>query len=198
MSSSRLPFALWCALSASCLACTSTSDEPKCSTPGGAVVGAADSHCTAATPVDLGACHLDAGALPDSGAGGAGGAAAEEEAATLFGSEGDDDDCKYHVAWTSTPVCTGNGVTFTAVVTNKVDGTPVVGSGLYTEAFLTAVHPAQTTGQTTVEDPPGTYEVGPTRFDASGRWTLRFHLFGDCDDGPASPHSHVAFFVDVP
>ena len=51
----------------------------------------------------------------------------------------------------------------------------------------------------THEDPLGTYKIGPIVFDKPGRWVVRFHLFGTCDDALAtSPHAHAAFFVDVP
>ena len=37
------------------------------------------------------------------------------------------------------------------------------------------------------------------RFDAKGRWTVRFHLHEECaDEAPDSPHGHIAFFIDVP
>jgi hypothetical protein len=36
------------------------------------------------------------------------------------------------------------------------------------------------------------------RFDASGKWTVRFHFSADCADAVDSPHGHVAFFVNVP
>ena len=48
------------------------------------------------------------------------------------------------------------------------------------------------------ETSPGTYTYGPIRFDASGKWTVRFHLYEDCVDGDTSPHGHAAFFVTVP
>jgi hypothetical protein len=46
---------------------------------------------------------------------------------------------------------------------------------------------------------PGTYSVGPVRFDQAGRWFVRFHFYETCSDAPEdSPHGHVAFWVDVP
>jgi hypothetical protein len=42
------------------------------------------------------------------------------------------------------------------------------------------------------------YEGGPLRFDQPGRWVVRFHFYESCNDSEVSPHSHVAFFVDVP
>ena len=48
------------------------------------------------------------------------------------------------------------------------------------------------------------YKVGPIRFDAAGNapghyWTVRFHLYEECNDSPEdSPHGHAAFYVSVP
>lgn len=33
---------------------------------------------------------------------------------------------------------------------------------------------------------------------SAGQWTVRFHFFDVCIDGPTSPHSHAAFYVNVP
>lgn len=117
----------------------------------------------------------------------------------MYGSEGDDDECKYHMTWTSTPVCQGNDVSFTVTVVTKSDmKTPVTGADVNVEAFLTEIHPASLADQKTVENPPGTYTIGPVRFDTGGKWTLRYHLFQGCDDGPQSPHGHAAFYLQVP
>jgi hypothetical protein len=190
----RIVVLLGCAVAWCTTGCTSSSSNgPSCTVPGGPVEGAADTHCAAPAPFDLAACHADAAATsPDAGTG------SGQPPATRFGTEADDDDCKVHLSWTSTAVCKGDGVTFTVAVTNKTDGSTVTGADAYIEAFLSDIHPAPNSGASTVEDPPGTYAIGPVRFDASGRWTVRFHLFGTCDDTPLSPHSHVSFFVDVP
>ncbi len=120
---------------------------------------------------------------------------------TLFGSEGYDDDCKYHASWTSSPIAQNQNVTFTLSATKLGDGSPVTGAvpyQVFAEAFLSEIHPAPPLKQTATEAEPGTYTIAPVLFDATGRWTVRFHLFEDCDDGPAdSPHGHVAFFIDV-
>jgi hypothetical protein len=45
----------------------------------------------------------------------------------------------------------------------------------------------------------GKYVMKPIKFDASGRWVVRFHFYESCDDIlPDSPHGHVAFNYDVP
>lgn len=182
----------WCVVGTACLGCgnSSTPQSVTCSAPGGAVAGAPDSHCAAATPFDPAACHVDAATPTDGGI--------IQYGAAMNGSEGDDDDCKYHLSWTSTPVCKGNSVTFTVNVTAKSTGAPVTGADINTDVFLTPIHPAPLTDTKTVQDGGGKYEVGPIRFDASGKWTVRFHLFPTCDDTTASPHGHAAFFIDVP
>ena len=162
---------------------------------GGPVAGAADSHCslpdggTRAQIVNAASCAVvpggDAGAL--------------DLGATLFNSEADDDDCKYHVKFTNNAVYENSDVNFTVVATQKVGGAAATGAKIVAEVFLNNTHPAPNSNQRTTENPPGTYLVGPVRFDAKGEWTVRFHLHEDCaDDVPDSPHGHVAFFIDVP
>ncbi len=149
-----------------------------------------------AQPIDLSICGahpLTSSDLEDADAGMA------SFGQTMFNAEGDDDDCKYHVAWTSTPVSTGAEVTFTLSVTLMTDGKPLQGAPIRAEAFLSDTHLAPSAHQTATEGSPGVYQVGPVRFDASGRWTVRFHFFEDCADSPeTSPHAHAAFFVEVP
>jgi hypothetical protein len=155
---------------------------------GGPVSGAADVHCAGkAQQTDLSTCHLqeDAGA-PDYGP-------------TLYNSEGDDDDCKYHVKFTETPVRRNEHVTFTVTATTLTDGQPATGAAVLAEVFLNDTHPAPNSGQATTEKSGGVYGIGPIVFDAAGRWTVRFHLHEDCQDATEdSPHGHAAFFIDVP
>lgn len=161
---------------------------------GGPVAGAADTHCilpdggVQAQQVNLASCVAtggDAGVI--------------DYGATRFNAEADDDDCKYHVKFTSTEVQQNTDVNFTAVATNKAGGTPTTNTPIVLEMFLNDTHPAPNTNQHSTESPSGTYKVGPVRFDAPGRWTVRFHLHEDCaDELPDSPHGHVAFFLDVP
>ena len=162
---------------------------------GGPVTGPADAHCNGkpAQPTSQASCHLTSDA----------GADMADYGDTLDNSEGDDDDCKYHVKWTASAVAENEDVTFTVVVTNKTDGSPVVGAApagfSMAEVFLNDTHPAPNTDQKAPESPPGTYAVGPIQFDAAGKWTVRFHLFEDCTDlAEDSPHGHAAFYVQVP
>jgi hypothetical protein len=162
---------------------------------GGPVTGPADKHCGATVQTTSQAsCHLtsDGGTAPGIDYG-----------PTLDNAEGDDDDCKYHVKWSASEIAENQDVTITVVATKKSDGSPVVGAAPapynMAEVFLNDTHPAPNTDQKAPESPPGTYAVGPLRFDAPGKWTVRFHLFEDCTDfAEDSPHGHAAFYVQVP
>ena len=173
---------------------------------GGAVTGVQDNHCImndeqVKTPV--GACitagtPIDSGASDDGGASGDAGGA-PEFGDPMFNAEADDDDCKYHVKWSVSDVCENHDTTFEVTVTAKAGGAPVTGATPDLEVFLDSTHPAPNSGQHATENGGGKYTVGPVRFDASGRWTVRFHFFEDCEDAlEDSPHGHAAFFVDVP
>jgi hypothetical protein len=160
---------------------------------GGPVTGPADTHCSlpdggvAAQVVDLATCHasVDAGE-PDYGP-------------TLHNAEANDDDCKYHVKFTTTPVRRNENVTFTVTATTLADGQPAAGANIGAEVFLNDTHPAPNSGQGTTEKAGGIYDVGPIKFDAAGQWTVRFHLHEDCQDSTEdSPHGHVAFYIAVP
>jgi hypothetical protein len=119
--------------------------------------------------------------------------------ATMDNQSGNDDDCKYHVTWTATPIYENFNVSFNVVATVINTTTPVTGANIYAEVYLSDTHEAPPTAQTAVENPPGTYKVGPIQFDAPGQWTVRFHLFENClDYADDSPHGHAAFFVNVP
>ena len=133
---------------------------------------------------------------------GAGGAAQSQYGDTLYGSQGDDDDCKYHAAWTSSAPVENRDVSFNVTATKLADGSPMAGAvpyKVFAEAFLSDIHPAPPVKQTATEGPAGSYVIGPVLFDAPGRWTVRFHFYENCDDSlPDSPHGHIAFFVEVP
>jgi hypothetical protein len=191
------------------------------------VSGAGDAHCAgksvAVEPAICHAAHADADAGSAEAGADAGGMAISDYGPTLFLTEGDDDDCKYHVKWSSPQVDTGaspasvrlalsprhegeappstaaadGNATFSVVLTSKADGKPVTGAPVNIEAFLDDLHPAPNTTQSVHETSPGTYTVGPVAFDASGRWTVRFHIHDECNDGETSPHGHVAFYVQV-
>ncbi len=172
------------------------SNAASCPNPGGPASGSPDTHCT---DPDSGAivqttsqasCHPDAGGID---------AGPTTYGAPLFNSEGDDDDCKYHVQWSATQICENAGVVFTVKATNKTDGTPLMGAQTQAELFLGPTHPAPTPFVTSTEGPPGTYVTQPAKFDAPGQWTVRFHFFEQCSDLlNDSPHGHAAFFVNVP
>ena len=140
-----------------------------------------------AQAVDLSTCHASVPpGQPDYGP-------------TLYNSEADDDDCKYHVKFTATPIRRDQNVTFTVTATTLADGQPATGANIDAEVFLNDTHPAPNSGQATNEKSGGVYDVGPIKFDAAGRWTVRFHLHEDCQDSTEdSPHGHVAFYIDVP
>jgi len=177
-----------------------------CGAPGMPSVGAADTHCDPGIvqPTSQASCAgLDVDAFTDVDAG----VPDCEYGAPLFGASGDDDDCKYHFAWSSTPICQGRaGVFFTVVVTSKVDGSPVTGADMRAETFIPGgtacdaipMHTGPNSFVHLREGPLGTY-VGPIEFDHTGEWNVRFHVFESCSDVPAeSPHGHVAFRVTVP
>jgi hypothetical protein len=176
-----------------------------CSPTGGAVLGSQDTHCMVMQPqpTNQGDCSLKA--PPDAGDVGA------AYGATLYNTEGDDDDCKYHVKWSSTAIREDEDVTFTLSATYKTDGMPspsacsgcpVVGlntQNTQAEVFFSDTHPAPITTQVVTMVNPGTYTIEPVRFDAPGRWTVRFHVFELCTDvANDSPHGHAAYYVDVP
>jgi YtkA-like len=156
---------------------------------GGPVSGAADTHCAGqAQEVDLSTCHQT---VPPEGD--------PDYGPTRYNSEADDDDCKYHVKFTVSPVRQNDNVTFTVTANYKFDGTPATGFPIDAEVFLNDTHPAPNSGQATTEKGGGVYEVGPIKFDAAGQWTVRFHFHHDCQDTTEdSPHGHVAFFISVP
>jgi len=165
---------------------------------GGTVSGPLDTHCTLADggvmaqETDPAACHPDIGKAD---------AGTAMYGPTQYNAEGDDDDCKYHVKFSYTAIRHGQDVSFTVTATRKTDGTPVTGANVITipDVFLSETHPAPNTNRTTSEGPAGTYKVGPIRFDASGRWTIRIHLYEECADVlETSQHGHAAFYIDVP
>jgi hypothetical protein len=201
-------------------ACTSTNTTPDagpsdaapatCASPGEPTPGPKDTHCTASDggttvqATSMASCHPDATA-PDGGGGCPYGD-------SMFGQESDDDDCKYHVKWTASPICEGSaGVKFTVTVTHKDDGSILTGANTIAEVFTTSPgydagvcdnaspHPSPSTdGVPMAESPPGTYTRNIV-FDKAGQWTVRFHFHEECADVfPDSPHGHAAYLVTVP
>lgn len=174
---------------------TSTPADMTALSPGGFISGAVDTHCVidggmTMNPTSQASCKYK----PDGG-----GDAAPDYGDTMYNSEGNDDDCKYHVKVTSIPVYQSTDTTFTVVATRTVDGMPLTGAGTMAEVFLGDTHSGITANMTTTESPPGTYKVGPVQFDKSGKWTIRFHFYEDCYDyADDSPHGHAAFYVNIP
>lgn len=187
----------------------------------GVVEGPADTHCgTKKQVVTQAACtggggeEADAGAHDDSDAGeeadgghdhgddadgGADLGLDDEYGDTMYGSEGDDDECKYHIKWSATSIAENQDVTFTVQLTTKTDDKPVTGGQIYIEATLGDTHPPKKTPPPGSESStPGTYTIAGVQFDQAGKWDVRFHINGQCEDGEESPHGHGAFFVQVP
>jgi len=158
---------------------------------GGPVTGALDDHCAAVTPivVNPASCH----ATPP-----AGGPA--EDNPVHYNAESDDDDCKYHVSFTASPVRLNQNVTFKVTVTNLAGAKgPVTGAAAHLEGTLDDAVAIANTDPKTIESPPGTYTISPVRFPKSGRWVITYHLFeDDCADLEDSPHGHASFYIDVP
>jgi hypothetical protein len=194
----------------------------KCANPGQPTPGPADDHCslpdggTRVQTVDRMACNPVADSGDDGGSAGGddgGGAQACPWGATMYGTKGNDDDCKYHVEWSSTPICEGS-VALTAVATYLSSGQPVAGAGLGAEVFTTtpgdwdadsycdtlSTHLTPTGNGAIIpltEGPAGTY-TGSFVLDQAGQWTVRLHFFETYCDVPASPHGHAAFHITVP
>jgi hypothetical protein len=210
-------------------------DASMCSSPGGPAAGPDDTHCwetdggAIIQPTTQAACYADAAAggggggmnadaaMPgDSGATDGGAMAVDagdigncgdpDYGPTMYDGHGSDDDCKYDVAWTSSPICENQPVYFTVIVTKRTDGTALTGANPRPDVVLNCSHPIPNgpDGQPTAraqspEIAPGTYVVGPVIFDKPGKWVVRFHFREEClDNSPESPHGHAAFWADVP
>lgn len=206
---SRSTLSLLFVAAAALSGCTASSSGNDAGGPGGAgalggpVAGPADDHCTNVTPivVNQASCHpANTGTDADAGP--------EEEAPILYNAEGDDDDCKYHVSFTSTPagITVNQNVTLNVTATllaPPLTGTPATNAAIVIESYLAdnQFHVLPTSPPTAAETSAGSgqYKVTPVKFDISGRWVVRFHLYEDCSDlSDDSPHGHIAFYVDVP
>jgi hypothetical protein len=166
-------------------------------------MGDLDTHCTGVTPITVSAASCDVRPDPDAGT-------ATEFGDPMFNAEGDDDDCKYHLKFNVVPqgIKVGATITFKVTVTYKATGTVATGAvnsagdGIYLESYLadTPTHVLPNPAPVFAESPAGSGVYTATaKFDVSGRWVIRFHLFGNCLDGAEdSPHGHAAFFFDVP
>lgn len=149
-------------------------------------------------PVDMALCTAEGGASAQQHAEGG----AEAYPPTLYGSEGEDDGCKYHVQLETTCVGVDQDVTLTLTLNNLATRAPVVGAAPDTPDMYLAsnnTHLAPNVGTISKEIAEGVYRIGPVRFDRTGDWIVRFHVFETCTEShPGSPHSHVAFYVRVP
>ncbi|HEY1696064.1 MAG TPA: hypothetical protein VGG39_28050 [Polyangiaceae bacterium] len=213
------------------LACSSKSSGGNggtCASPGSAASGPADDHCDAPDGGQIVQVTTVAGCTDDGGAGGGGddggatgddgGSAGDDGGAvdagdigncgdddygaTMYGTSGSDDDCKYNVSWTSTPICENTDVYFTVTATYRTDGSPLTGANARPDIVLDCTHSIPNTpkpADPSPENSPGVYTVGPVSFDKPGRWVVRFHFNETClDIADDSPHGHAAFWVDVP
>jgi hypothetical protein len=142
-----------------------------------------------------------------------GGVVASSYGPTMYNQEGDDDGCKYHLSWVSTPIAENQDVTFTVTATYLATGEPNppacagcpmqglnTNNGIAELDYSDKTHPPPNTNQlVTATSTPGTYTFGPVLFDVGGTWTVRFHFFDLCTEvAPDSPHGHAAFYVHVP
>jgi len=198
------------------------------SATGGMVMGPANTRCEGRTPykVNPNGCFLQVeppefsnggssgAASPSAGTGGMSDCNFDHDAGygdPLFNDSGDDDDCKYHVTWSSTPIQKNQPFTLTVTATNLLSGEPlgnlpdqtpgtVALSRMEPYVPCDAVHlpPTSTLEAPATETGPGTFSLGPVVLDESARWAMRFHFYGDCFNNSATPHAHIAFFVDVP
>jgi hypothetical protein len=128
---------------------------------------------------------------------------------TNYGTSAQDDDCKYDVSYTATPICQNENIYFTVTAKKRAaadggpslsDEAPLTGASVSAEVYNDdCATIAPNSGQTTVEQGNGTYKVGPIQFSKSGKWIVRFHFNECCSDAPDdSPHGHAAFWVNVP
>jgi hypothetical protein len=192
---------------------------------GGAVIGPQDDHCVQPDGGLIAQITTSAGctamtAPGDGGGGDDGGGATLDPcpgdmnayaAGVMYNTSANDDDCKYDVSWQSTPICQGQPVYFTVIVTKRIDGSPLLGvetGGAFVPAnprpdvVLSCSHPIPNNPMPRDPSPmvaPGTYVVGPIVFDKAGDWVFRFHFNEEClDIAPDSPHGHAAFHIHVP
>ncbi len=189
------------------LACSSSTSTEVVDGGLGIVSGEADNHCMGVDPIVVNPASCDVTAVPDAGAGSDDGGAPDdggmEELPVHFGSSADDDDCKYHASFTTTPVLVKANVTFNITVTKLADGSPATNADVVLESYMAddPFHVIPNNGTKTTETPSGSgkYVMKPIKFDKSGRWVVRFHFSERCTDIlDDSPHGHVAFYYDVP
>lgn len=194
-------------------AACSSNNTPGPSTTAAAVAGPDDTHCgtppnltvqtvgdclTNDPPANASSCGL--AFPPDNLPPPDGGVTPIVYGATLYNATGYDDDCKYQLSWTATPVTVNANVTFTVAATRLDNNQPVHCGAITPEVYIEGMPVfAIPPGAASELGTSGQYAVGPIKFTQSGTWTVRFHLYEKCSDTPTdSPHGHVAFFVMVP
>lgn len=197
-----------------------STDAASVDSPNGVVLGPLDHHCSSgdggqrmqsigaclvdsltSVPANAAACDVaftqDAGTSHEPADAGAG--ATEPYGETMYGAAGNDDDCKYYLSWVATSIQENADTYFTLTAIRLADGKPATCAGVRPDVFLSTTHGAAPPRDPASEIAAGVYKVGPIRFDARGRWTVRFHLYEECSDTPEdSPHGHGAFYVNVP
>ena len=179
----------------------------------GVVIGPPDHHCVSAdgglTVQTIGVCNVADPSLEPSNtascsvsfndSSGADGGASTDSGDTMYGAAGDDDDCKYYISWTATPIQENTDTFFFVTATRLADMKPATCAGIRPDVSLNINTGAVPPPNPSTEIAPGVYKVGPIKFVAPGKWTVRFHLFEECSDSTDdSPHGHAAFFVQVP
>jgi hypothetical protein len=196
-SASRLPrpratssFALALAVALVGLAAAGCGSSAPAGPVGGPVVGALDDHCAGVTPIVVNPASCFA--TPPAGD-------PAEESPVHYNAESDDDDCKYHVSFTATPIRVNQNVTFVVTVTDLAGAKgPVTMAAANLQGTLDNSVAIANTDPKTTESPPGTYTITPVKFPKSGQWVITYHLFESCMDLEDSPHGHASFYIDVP
>jgi hypothetical protein len=216
--------AIGAVLSTGCSSSSSSGNSTGADSPAGVVIGPPDDHCKAGdgglTIQPIGVCGvIDPHLVPTSTAscnvtfdedagttGSDAGPGADVDAGyvspygpTMYGAAGNDDDCKYYISWTATPIKENAETFFTVTAIRLFDMAPATCAGVRPDVSLSVAVGAPTPPNPSTEIAPGVYKVGPIKFSQAGIWTVRFHLFEECSDSQAdSPHGHAAFFVQVP
>lgn len=184
---------------------------------GGPVWGPVDNHCYILPDggfpgaplniqtVDWSACPLDDGGT-DTG---------PEYGPTNYNTGANDDDCKYQVAWWSTPIQFNQQVWFfvqnnytadgTPLTTNTLTGAPVAPNVIaeIEDDSGSGLPPPNAGSAVTTEIQPGLFQIGPFLMNSPshlhGTWQVRFHFNENCiNSWDSSPHGHAAFYFTVP
>jgi hypothetical protein len=210
-----------------CAGCSSSSGTGGADSPAGVVIGPPDDHCKASDggltiqpigvcdvldkkllPSNAASCNVtfteDAGTPPGQDAGAPttdAGYPVSDYGPTMYGAAGNDDDCKYYLSWTATPIKEKADTFFTVTAIRLADMQPATCAGIRPDVVLPGALgvgvPAPKNPSTEIA--PGVYKVGPIPFPQAGLWQVRFHLFEECGDSQEdSPHGHAAFWVRVP